>query len=206
MRTAIYIDGFNFYYGAVKDTPYKWIDPKLLCQNILKPHHDIVSIVYCTALVKPKSSDPDVPLRQSTYLKALIAHIPEIKIIRGHFLETKILGRPTDPSKGRLVEIIKTEEKGSDVNLAVHMLNDAWKDTYDCAIVISNDSDLAESMRLVKSDCKKIVGLFTPWRRKASKQLMAYSDFQRKIRRSALARSQLPSPIPGTKLYKPKSW
>jgi len=206
MRTAIYIDGFNFYYGAVKNTPYKWIDPKLLCQNILKPHHDIISIVYCTALVKPKPSDPDVPLRQSTYLKALIAHIPEIKIIRGHFLETKILGRPTDPSKGRLIEIIKTEEKGSDVNLAVHMLNDAWKDIYDCAIVISNDSDLAESMRLVKSDCKKIVGLFTPWRRRASKQLMAYSDFQRTIRRGALARSQLPSPIPGTKLYKPKSW
>ena len=50
-------------------------------------------------------------------------------------------------------------------------------DVYDCAIVISNDSDLAEAMKLVRVDCKKTVGLFTPWRRRASKQLMAnYKD------------------------------
>jgi len=47
------------------------------------------------------------------------------------------------------VKIVKTEEKGSDVNLAVHLLNDAWLNLYDCAVVISNDSDLAESCRLV---------------------------------------------------------
>ena len=54
MRTAVYIDGFNFYYGAVKDTTYKWLDPKQLCETILKPHHDIISIVYCMAKVRPK--------------------------------------------------------------------------------------------------------------------------------------------------------
>lgn len=42
-----------------------------------------------------------------------------------------------------MVDIIKTEEKGSDVNLAVHLLNDGWLDAYDCAVVVSNDSDLA---------------------------------------------------------------
>lgn len=46
MRTAVYIDGFNFYYGAVKDTAYKWLDFKQLCKIILKPHHNITSIVY----------------------------------------------------------------------------------------------------------------------------------------------------------------
>lgn len=50
-----------------------------------------------------------------------------------------------------MVDIIKTEEKGSDVNLAVHLLNDGWLDAYDCAVVVSNDSDLAEAMRLVKA-------------------------------------------------------
>ena len=44
----------------------------------------------------------------------------------------------------QFVEVIKTEEKGSDVNLAVHLLNDAWLDRYECAVVVSNDSDLAE--------------------------------------------------------------
>ncbi len=86
------------------------------------------------------------------------------------------------------------------------MVNDAWKDLYDCAIVISNDSDLAEAMRIAIDDCGKTVGLFTPWRRKASKQLMQHSTFQRTIRRGALAKNQLPNPIPGTKLIKPKDW
>ena len=48
-------------------------------------------------------------------------------------------------------QVYKTEEKGSDVNLALHVLNDAWLDQYDCAVIVSNDSDLAESLRLVKN-------------------------------------------------------
>jgi len=167
MRTVIYIDGFNFYYGAVKDTPFKWLDLKQLCEVILKPKHQIISIVYCTARVKPKPGDPGVRARQAIYLKALKAHIPETKIIYGHFLETILLCRPVNPVLGKFVEVIRSEEKGSDVNLAVHMINDAWKNEFDCAIVISNDSDLAEAMRIVKDECGKVVGLFTPWRRHA---------------------------------------
>ena len=51
-------------------------------------------------------------------------------------------------SSQEFVEVIRTEEKGSDVNLAVHLLNDSWIDKFDCAVVVSNDSDLAESMPL----------------------------------------------------------
>ncbi len=206
MRTVIYIDGFNFYYGAVKGTSCKWLDLKAMCQNILKPHHRIDSIVYCTALVNSRKDNPDAPLRQATYIKALSKHTPEIKIIYGHFLENKTRMKPVDFTYGKTVEVYKVEEKGSDVNLAVHMVNDAWKDVYDCAIVISNDSDLAEAMKLVRVDCKKKVGLFTPWRRRASKQLMANSDFQRTIRKSTIIKSQLPSPIENTKIYKPNGW
>ena len=50
----------------------------------------------------------------------------------------------------RTEQVIKTEEKGSDGNLAVHLLNDGWLDAYDCAVVVSNDSDIAEAMRLVR--------------------------------------------------------
>ncbi|MDE0411390.1 MAG: NYN domain-containing protein [Gammaproteobacteria bacterium] len=206
MRTAIYIDGFNFYYGAVKGTAYKWLNPKQLCETILKPHHNIISIVYCIARVKSKSTDPGAPIRQATYLKAIKSYIPELDIIYGHFLETKVLCRPVNPKYGNLIEVFRTEEKGSDVNLAVHLVNDAHKDIFDCAIIISNDSDLAEAMRIVKDEYGKIVGLFTPWRRYASKQLMRYSSFQRTIRKASLARSQLPNPIPGIEIYKPMEW
>ena len=206
MRTAIYIDGFNLYYGALKDTTYKWLDPKQLCASILKPHHKIVSIVFCTAKVKPKVTDSTVRIRQATYIKAINTHIPELTVIYGHFLENRVFCKPVDPKLGNSVEVYRTEEKGSDVNLSVHLVNDAHNDLFDCAIVVSNDSDLAEVMRIVKDECKKMVGLFTPWKRRASKQLMQHSNFQREIRRSSLAKSQLPNPIPGTRIFKPSIW
>lgn len=65
-------------------------------------------------------------------------------------------------NKQRTVEILKTEEKDSDVNIAVHLLNDAWLDAYDCAVVVSNDGDLAEALRLVKLHHRKVIGLIFP--------------------------------------------
>ena len=59
----------------------------------------------------------------------------------------------------RTAEVIRTEEKGSDVNLAVHLLNDGWLDAYDCAVVVGNDSDIAEAMRLVRHHHGKRIGL-----------------------------------------------
>ena len=207
MRTAVYIDGFNLYYGALKGTPYKWLDLKQLCRGILDPRHTIESIVYCTARARPSPADPDIATRQKIYLKALAAHIPEFKPIFGHFLETRLLCKPVDPRHGRLVEVLRMEEKGSDVNLAVHLVNDARKNEFDCAVVVSNDSDLAEAMRIVKDECGKVVGLFTPGEKRwASKRLMRHCHFHRTIRTGGLTKSQLPSPIPDTPLSKPKAW
>lgn len=84
MRTYIYIDGFNFYYGAVKNTPYKWLDFKSFFQKLLDPRHDIISIKYFTAQVSGKI-DPRQPVRQKTYLRALQKHIPELSVHLGHF-------------------------------------------------------------------------------------------------------------------------
>jgi uncharacterized LabA/DUF88 family protein len=106
----------------------------------------------------------------------------------------------------RFVRIIKTEEKGSDVNLAIHVLNDAWLDLYDCAVIVSNDSDLAESLRLVKEQHNKVIGLITPGKGHPSRELLRYADFTKRIRKGVLAISQLPDPIPGTTIYKPKVW
>ena len=104
------------------------------------------------------------------------------------------------------VEVIRTEEKGSDVNLAVHLLNDSWLDAYDCAAVVSNDSDLAEAMRLVRHHHGKPIGLITPGTGRPSRQLLIHADFSRHIRPHALRRSQLPDPIPGTTIRKPPRW
>jgi len=89
MRTYIYIDGFNFYYGAVKDTPYKWLDFKKLFEYLLDPSHQIISIKYFTAMVTGKI-DPDQPIRQKTYLRALRKYIPEISVYYGKFLSHNV--------------------------------------------------------------------------------------------------------------------
>ena len=105
------------------------------------------------------------------------------------------------------VNVYKTEEKGSDVNLGVHLLNDAWLDRYDCAVIISNDSDLAEPLRLVRQQNKKIIGLLSPLiTGHPSRELQKYAHFMKRIRKGVLKVSQLPTPIPGTTLHKPKTW
>lgn len=206
MRTYVYVDGFNLYYRALKGTPYKWLDLKKLFTYLLNPKNEIQAIKYYTALVSGKI-DPNQPLRQKTYLRALKKSIPELSIHYGHFLSHTIsapLANPT--SKQKFVDIIKTEEKGSDVNLAVHLLNDSWLDKYDCAVIVSNDSDLAESLRFVSEQHGKIIGLITPGRGHPSKELMKHAQFVKRIRQGVLAKSQLPDPIPGTSIHKPKVW
>lgn len=207
MRTIIYIDGFNFYYRAVKNTPYKWLDFKSLFQKLLASHNQIVQIKYFTALVSGKYNSQK-PVKQQTFLRALKAHIPEIEIYYGHFLTHEVYAPLAKPENDkRTVKIIKTEEKGSDVNIAVHLLNDAWLNNYDCAVVVSNDSDLAESMKLIKIHLPdKTLGLIMPGKGHPSKELMQHADFVKRVRAGVLKSSQLPHQIPNTQIVKPNDW
>ncbi|MCP5426743.1 MAG: NYN domain-containing protein [Chromatiaceae bacterium] len=206
-RTIIYIDGFNFYYGALRNTKSKWLNLESLFRRVLGPKNDIVKVKYFTAKVQPTPSDPNVHVRQNAYLNAIQNHCPLVEVYFGHFLQHSVRMENAHPPPNT-VEVWKKEEKGSDVNLALHILNDAWLDAYDCAVIVSNDSDLAESLRLVKFQHKKLIGLITPGSptRKTSKQLKRYADFMRTIRGSALQKSQLPDPIPGTTIKKPPAW
>ena len=65
-RTIVYIDGFNFYYGEIKGTQWKWLDPVALFQNVLGVQNKLVKIKYFTARVQPTPNDPDVNIRQDT--------------------------------------------------------------------------------------------------------------------------------------------
>jgi uncharacterized LabA/DUF88 family protein len=156
-------------------------------------------------------ADPHAPARQTIYLNALKAHIPQFEVRLGHFLSHRKTAREFFPPH-QPVDILHTEEKGSDVNLAVHLVHDSWLNLYDCAIVISNDSDLAEAVRIVRREHHRVVGLMTPdganakQPRRTSRQLAQHATFVAHIRRSALAANQLPDPIPGTRLHKPASW
>src|ERR1700722_13081670 len=88
MKTNIYIDGFNLYYGCLKNTPHKWLDVDKLCALML-PKHEIQEIKYFTAIVTPRPDNPEQQIRQNIYLRALKT-IPKITIIKGHFLSNRI--------------------------------------------------------------------------------------------------------------------
>jgi hypothetical protein len=104
-------------------------------------------------------------------------------------------------------EVIKTEEKKSDVNIAVHMLHDAYQNKYDLAVLISNDSDLSEPLRLIKVEVEKKVGILNPQAR-PSKELGKYALFQKQIRAGALAVCQFPVTLKDKNgvIRKPTAW
>ncbi len=205
LDTYVYVDGFNLYYGCLKNTPYKWLDLKKLCQSLLNQNqHNITKIKYFTARVNGKL-DPKQPIRQASYLRALEQTIPELEIYYGHFLTHSVHLPSVNPPPPKSL-VYKTEEKGSDVNLAVHLVNDAWKNLYECAVLISNDSDLSESLKLVKIEHPhKKLGLIIP-HQNPSKELSKQAHFIKKIRPSVLANAQLPENIPNTNISKPRNW
>jgi len=206
-RTIVYIDGFNLYYGAVRHTPWKWLDPEALFRTLLGSRNTIIRIKYFTARVQPSPADPGVHERQAAYLRALDAHCPLLDLHFGHFLRHRVRMEHASPPLAS-VDVWKNEEKGSDVNLALHVLNDAWLNAYDCAVIVSNDSDLGKALRLVKLQTGKLIGLVTPGapRRRTSAQLRRHADFMKPIRAWMLKSNQRPDPIPGTSIHKPPIW
>ena len=98
------------------------------------------------------------------------------------------------------------EEKGTDVNLAVHLLNDAWRNVFDVAVVMSNDTDLVMPIRMVTVDQGKTVYIACPGRWQAAPKLVSVATHVRHIHRAMLRAAQFPDPIPGTTIRKPPSW
>ena len=207
LKMNVYVDGFNLYYGALKKTPYKWLDLSGLC-NLLLPHDTINRIRYFTARVSSYAHDPDAPNRQQVYLRAL-ATLPIVTIHYGHFLANTawmpLAASPTIPPQ--MVHVRKTEEKGSDVNLATYLLRDAFVGDYEGAALITNDSDLLEPIKIVRAELGLTVGLLNP-HPTPSKVLVREASFIKLIRPGLLAKCQFPSPIrsAGGGIHKPASW
>jgi len=110
MRTIVYIDGFNLYYGSLKKTPYKWLDLWKYFQRALPEKCNLIKIKYFTARVSPLANDPSAPIRQDAYIRALRAMYPgKVEIIEGHF-STKNVRMPLATPPHSTVEVIKSEK------------------------------------------------------------------------------------------------
>lgn len=209
-RTIVYIDGFNFFHGAVKGTQHKWLDIMALCQRLL-PRDEIVKIRYFTSRTSARPDDPRQPVRQETYLRAL-ATLPLVEIHFGHFVTRPVRLPRANPQPGesRTVEVLRTEEKGSDVNLATYLLLDAFKGHCDTAVVVSNDSDLAQAIDVAQSELGIKVGIINPHpRKRRSYELQGLNcQFYKQVPRELLAQTQLPDVVYDSTgpIRKPDCW
>jgi uncharacterized LabA/DUF88 family protein len=209
VRTRVYVDGYNLFYACLKGSPYKWLNVHDLVCNQL-PRNSIDKVRYFTAQVSARLHDPDQPQRQQTYLRALVT-VPQIELHFGHFLTHEISmpdAAQWRAGRYRPVRVMKTEEKGSDVNLATHLLVDAFDDTFEVAVVISNDSDLKEPIRLVRSRFGKKIVLLGPKSIRISGALRPLADYIRQFGPNALAKAQFPAQMRDAigAFHKPPSW
>lgn len=208
MRTIAYVDGFNLYFGSLRRTPYRWLNLQRLIELHLKPHHQIAGIKYFAAKLHPRPNDPDAPVRQEMYLRAL-ATLPGFESTFGHFLIKNVRMLLSNPAPGQppTVEVVKTEEKGSDVNLAAQLIHDAHLNRFDCAVIVSGDSDLLMPVKIVKNELNKLVGVLNPQQRECV-VLKANASFYKHLRRNYLAAAQFPNTLTDAQgtFTKPAGW
>ena len=204
MKTNIYIDGFNLYYGCIKDTPYRWLNLAEMCRLLL-PTDNIQRIKYFSARVSSRPNDPAQPIRQAIFWRALRT-IPNLDIIEGSFLSHEVM-MPRSPVGSGYVKVIKTEEKGSDVNLATHLLLDGFRNDYELAVIVSNDSDLLLPIQAVTEQFSKPVGLLNP-QKNPSVKLLPHVLFVKNIRMNVLRNSQFQQVLTDGigKFSKPNTW
>jgi 6-hydroxy-3-succinoylpyridine 3-monooxygenase len=206
MRTIIYIDGFNFYYGAVRGTSYKWLDMEK-CFLKLRPDDDIKNICYFTALV-----DGSKGVRQQTYLRALATR-PLVQVILGKFKLKQVKCGVTHCkySGSRIFDM--PEEKRTDVNIALKLLDDAYHDRADQFIIVSGDSDLVPALEMVKTQwpAKRLI-VYVPSRhfiRGAAVELRSAADKHKTFPQALLKVCQFPAELSdghGGFINKPVEW
>jgi uncharacterized LabA/DUF88 family protein len=128
------------------------------------------------------------------------------------YLESKVWMQLVTPVPGSpaKVQVLKSEEKGSDVNIACYLLLDAFENDYEVAIVVSNDSDLAEPISLVRKKLKKKVLVLMPCGpgRRESVELKKVANKAIKVDSTILVASQFPPQLSDAHgmIHKPASW
>jgi hypothetical protein len=210
VRVYAYIDGFNLYNGALKNRPVcKWLDLRTMCERLLPTGGTLDWIRYFTA--RPGSSgDPRQPQKQEIYLRALQGECAPFSLHEGHFRTDtewlELAGSPPEAPERAKVRV--KQEKGSDVNLAIHLISDAAEHELDAAMVITDDFDQAGALRMAKELYGISLIVVSPRRqRKLAKSVGA--DFYKPLHESLLRECQLPDLAidhDGHEVHRPATW
>jgi uncharacterized LabA/DUF88 family protein len=200
-RVVAYIDGFNLYFG-LKDAKWKkyyWLNLQLLAQYLLKPDQELVYTKYFTSRI---SQPKDKQQRQSVFIEAL-ATLTDLEIYYGHYQS-----HPRTCGKCGF-KSMATNEKMTDVNIAVEMMADAYQDRFDTSLLISADSDLTAPISAIRQlfPEKRVIVAFPPMRNSIQLQRTASAFIP--IGRATIAKSVFPDRIQkadGYVLHRPIEW
>lgn len=211
MRTYAYIDGFNLYNGAVKNRPAcKWLDMRKMCEALLPSSCELDWIRYFTARVGDSRSDPRQPQRQEIYIRALRGECAPFSLHEGRFradTETlELAGSP--PEAPKRVKVRVKQEKGSDVNLAAHLISDAAEGEIDAAMVITDDFDQEGALNLVQENYGISLIVVSP-RSRQNLARAVKADFYKPIHEDLLLECQLPEMAldhDGVEIHRPDTW
>jgi hypothetical protein len=144
LKALVYIDGFNLYYGVLKENPaWRWLNIQVLFDE-LRLNDDIIGIRYFTAIVDEGKQASTTRDRQKRYLKAL-GSLERVEIILGKYQSREVTCRATCKK-----EYLVPEEKKTDVNIAVRMISDAVDCLAERLILVSGDSDLEPAVAWIK--------------------------------------------------------
>ena len=187
-RIACYIDGFNLYH-AIDDLNrdhLKWVDLWKLMENFVDPSlHKIVAIYYFSAFA---TWIPQAHKRHEKYVSALKA--VGITTVMTNF---KVKQRYCKECKKYFWG---HEEKETDVNAAIYMLDGAYQNIYDRAYLVSRDSDLAPAVRLLRERfSQKHIRIISPPNRRHAKDLAKHATSLAKIKPIHLERCLLPEQV-----------
>lgn len=185
-RVISFIDGFNVYHAIdrLRRPEFKWLNLISLSQVFLKSNSEnLREVLYFSAQARHRSELTQQ--RQKIYLKAL--GVLGVRPVLGQF-KRKNRKCPSCHHKW-----IGHEEKETDVNLALFLLDLAYQDEFDRAIVISNDSDLAPAIQMtLKRFPNKRITTIAPPQSIHSNELIKVSSDKSKIRIEHLERCLLP--------------
>lgn len=231
LKTAVYVDGYNLYYGRLRGTPFKWLDLVTFFDNLLRQRDQNEALVRvnlytawaaATFATHGKTSEQ----AQQSYHRAISTkHADRFAITYGShswdksgtLLPTFEPGQPYD--RENRVRVWKIEEKQTDVNLALGIYRDACRALYERIILVTNDSDAEPVLAALREDFPEImIGVLMPLRppepgekntRRSSKSLSKLAHWTiEHITDEQLASAQLPARIPTHKkpIRKPDHW
>jgi uncharacterized LabA/DUF88 family protein len=218
IKTTVYVDGYNLYYGLLRKSPFKWLDLyKLFQQPLLGESCDVSEVRYYTAPILGKlSDDPQSPHRQRTYLQALRKMPPnKVRIIEGRMKAStpylRLVNSIKQAPEMTHAQVHVLNEKNTDVNMASDLITGAWTGEYEQAVICTNDTDISGALSVIRKHHSQIIlGLIAPIpgndHRKIAINLINLTNWSKVLSPVHLANAQLPEKIPNTSIYKPDSW